>query len=134
MTDYQCKKDTFPNKRTTNSQKDFIQWTLCRGAIAPHDVKSIPLYNVTKSLLSTQVKSIIQHAFTPIIPYPATEQDTIYTCMKNLQNVLTQKNLEYEPLWCDVGKYRIPKETQLLKAAKFKNIFLGLGGFHADSI
>ena len=82
-TDYQCKEDTFTNTTTTSSQKDFIQWTLCRSTIASHNVKSTPLYNAIKSLLSTQVRSITQHAFTPIIPYPTTEQETICTCMKN---------------------------------------------------
>ena len=80
---------------TTSSQKDFIQWILCRSTIASHNVKSILSYNATKSLLSTQVKSITQHALTPVIPYPVTEQDKIYTCMKNFQCVLIQKNLEY---------------------------------------
>ena len=72
-------------------QKDFIQWTLCRSTIASHNVKSITLYNAIKSLLSMQVKSITQHAVIPIIPYPVTEQDTIFTCMKYFQDVLIQK-------------------------------------------
>ena len=107
---------------------------MCRSTIASHNVKFIPSYNATKSLLSTQVTSMTQLAFTPIIPYPATEQDTIYTCMENFQYVLTRKNLEYGPLWCDEGVYRIAKEIQLLKADEFKNIFLGLGGFHTEKI
>ena len=86
----QGREDTFTNTTTTSLQKDFIQWTLCRSTIASHNVKSIQSHNATKSLLRTQVKSITQHAFTHIIPYPATEQDTVYTCMKNFQNVLIQ--------------------------------------------
>ena len=54
--------------------------------------------------------------------------------MKNFQDVLIQKNLEYGPLWCDEGVYKIAKEIQLLKADEFKNIFLGLGGFHTEKI
>ena len=124
----------FTNTTTTSSQKDFIQRTLCRSTIASQ-VKSIPLYNATKSLLSKQVKSTTQHAFTPVIPYPATEQGTIYTCMKNVQDVLIQKNIEYGPLWSDEGVYRISKEIQILKAHEFKNIFfLGLGGFRTEKI
>ena len=103
-TDYQCNEDTFTNTTITSFtnttitslQKNFIQWTLCRSTIASHNVKSIPSSQATKSVLSTQVKSITQHAFTPTIPYPVTEQDnTIYTCMKNFQNVIIQKNREY---------------------------------------
>ena len=87
----QGREDTFTNTTTTSLQKDFIKWTLCRSTIASHNVKSIQSHNATKSLLRTQVKSITQHAFPHIIPYPATEQDTVYTCMKNFQNVLIQK-------------------------------------------
>ena len=115
-------------------QKDFIQWTLCWSTIASHNVKPITLYNAIKSLLSTKVKSITQHAFTPIIPYPVTEQDTTYTCKKHFQDVLIEKNIEYGQLWCDERVYRIAKEIQLSKADKFKNIFLGLIGFHTEKI
>ena len=44
------------------------------------------------------------------------------------------KYLEYGLLWCDKGVYRIAKKIQLLKADEFKNIFLGLGGFHTVKI
>ena len=50
--------------------------------------------------------------------------------MKNFQDGLIQKNLEYGPLWCDKEVYRIAKEIQLLKDDEFENIFLCLGGFH----
>ena len=54
--------------------------------------------------------------------------------MKNFQDVLIQKNIEYEPLWCDEGVQRIPKEIQLLKVDEFKNIYLDLGGLHTEKI
>ena len=73
-------------------------------------------------------------AFTPIIPYPATDFDTVYTCMINFQNVLLQKSLGSNPLWCDDGIYRIAKELQLLDPDKFGNIFLGIGGFHPEKV
>ena len=101
-TDYQCKEDTFTNTTTTSLQKDFIQWPLCRSIIASHNVKSIPSYNTTKSFLNTQVKGITQHAFTPIILYPTSEQDTIYTCMKNFQDVPIQNILNMD--CCGVTK------------------------------
>ena len=119
----QGREDTFTNTTTTSLQKDFIQWTLCRSTIASHNVKSIQSHNATKGLLRAQVKSITQHAFTHIIPYPATEQDTVYTCVKNFQNVLIQKDLEYGPLWCDDGVYRIANGIQFLKADELKIFF-----------
>ena len=54
--------------------------------------------------------------------------------MKNFQDILLQKNIPYGPLWCDEGVYRIAKEIQLLKPLEFQNIFIGIGGFHAEKI
>ena len=73
-------------------------------------------------------------AFTPILPYLATEYDTIHTVMYNFQDVLRQKSQPYGPLWCDEGVYRLAKELQLLDQNRFDNIFLGLGGFHMEKV
>ena len=87
-----------------------------------------------KSLLSSVNVKITKRAFTPIIPHPATDFSTIYTCMKNYQDILNQRNVPYGPLLCDEGVYRIAKEIQLLRSDEFRNIFLGMGGFHTEKI
>ena len=46
-------------------------------------------------------------AFTPILPYVATEYDTIHIVMCN---VLLQNAQSYGPLWCNEGVYRLEKE------------------------
>ena len=46
-TDYQWKEDTFTNRKTTISQKTFIQWTLRRSTIASYNAKSIHSYKYT---------------------------------------------------------------------------------------
>jgi hypothetical protein len=60
--------------------------------------------------------------------------NAILTTMINFQDVLVQKGDSYGGLWADEGVYRIVKEIQLLKPEHFKNIFLGLGGFHMEKI
>ena len=57
---------------------------------------NIPSFTATKSLLLAKPERCVKSriAFTPIIPYPATYFDTIYTCMVNIQDVLSQKDLE----------------------------------------
>ena len=87
-----------------------------------------------KSLLTTNSHGSTRIAFTPIITYPATEFDTIYTVMINYRDVLLQKQLPYGPLWSDEGVYRVAKELQLHHPEKFCNIFLGVGGFHLDKV
>ncbi len=71
---------------------------------------------------------------TPILPYPATTYDSIFTTMINFQDALKQQGDPYGGLWTDEGVYRIAKEIQLLKPAQFSNIFLGLSGFHMEKI
>ena len=77
--------------------------------------QNIPSFIALKFLLATTNVSIATCPFTPIIPYPATEFDTIYTCMKRFQDILHKKTMPYGPLWCDEGVYRIAMEIQLLK-------------------
>ena len=71
---------------------------------------------------------------TPILPYPATTYDAIFTTMINFQDALKQKGDTYGGLWSDEGVYHIAKEIQLMKPDQFNNIFLGLGGFHMEKI
>ena len=82
------------------------------------DKTSIPSFVATNILIKYEKYPLTRIALTPIIPHPATEYDTIHTCMKNLQDVLSQK---CGPLWCDEGVYRIVKELQLLDPDGFRN-------------
>ena len=69
-----------------------------------------------------------------MLPYLATEYDTIHTVFYNFQDVLQQKSQPYGPLWCDEGVYQLAKEHQLLDQNRFDNIFLGLGSFHLEKV
>ena len=85
-----------------------------------------------KSLISRANVEIAKCMFTPIIPHPVTEYSTIYTCLKNYQDILNQRHIPYGPLQCDKEVYPIAKTIQLLKRDEIKNIFLRLGGFHKE--
>ena len=50
---------------------------------------------------------LLSVAFTPTIPNAATDCNTINRAMVNFQNVISQKGLDYGPLWCGEGIYRI---------------------------
>ena len=98
------------------------------------DHRNIPTFSAMNSLLQSQQIIKTKVGFTPIIPYVATEYDTIHTVMCNFQEVLRQRSQPYGPLWCDEGVYRLAKELQLLDQDRFDNIFLGLGGFHMEKV
>ena len=110
-------------------------WILAGHKIPiPKDEIKIPSFVAMKSLISSENVRITNSAFTPIIPHPATDFSTIYTSMKNYQDILNQRNIPYGPLWYDEGAYRIAKEIQLLRPNEFGNLFLGMGGFHTEKI
>ena len=113
---------------------DFKLWVVVRykAPLFINEIKT-PSFIATKSLILTVNQEITKHAFTPIIPHPATEYSTIYTSMKRYQDILNQRYNPYGSLWCD-GVYRIAKDIQLLKPDQFKNIFLGMGCFHTKKI
>ena len=73
-------------------------------------------------------------SFIPILPYPATMMDSIYTSMLNFKDVLHQRDKTSGALWCDDGVYCLAKDIQLLKPEFFGSKCLGLGPFHWSKI
>ena len=95
---------------------------------------SFSSFTVTMSALQDPLKfHVTRKSFAPILPYNAIKMDTLFTIMKNFQDVLKQKNdgpgtLSFEEV------YAIIKEMQLLKPIYFGNTFLGMGPFHMKKI
>ena len=63
------------------------------------DSSGILSFSAAISMLTINMKPITKLAFTPIIPYPATEYDTIFMTMVNFQDVMQQRGISYGPLW-----------------------------------
>ena len=71
-----------------------MRWCIARYRLTMDDSNfNLPSYIATKSLVSSAEIIPTLCAFTAIIPHPATQFDTIFTCMKNSQDVLLQKNI-----------------------------------------
>ena len=125
---------------TDKPREDYPIWTLVRY-IANNNIdieneieNSVPSFSAIDSLLSAKAIVPTFIAFAPILPYPATEFYSIYTCMINFQDILLQKKLPYEVFWCDENVCRISKELQLLLRPKFDNLFIGIRGFHTEKV
>ena len=72
---------------------------------------TFPSFTATMSTLQDKLKfDITRTSFVPILPYVATEIDTIFTSMLNFQDVLKQKNAMSGALWSDEGVYAIAKK------------------------
>ena len=131
---------TVTDIRKLGRNMDLI-WFLSRflkDSNVPHsdfpEAVEIPSRNAFMSSLASHPSHRTYTGFTPILPYPATQYDSIYTTMINFQDVLHQLNLQEGSLWCDEGVYHIAKEIQLVHPEKFSNVFLGLGGFHLQKV
>jgi hypothetical protein len=103
---------------------------MARQKYTDNEENSFPSFTATMSALQEPLTfGVTKKSFVPILPYVATEMDTIFTSMINFQDVLKQKNAVSGTLWSDEGVYAIAKEMQLLKPDQFGNIFLGMGPF-----
>ena len=114
---------------------DYFLWLVNQLSKRAVDENSfVPVFTAVRSSLTNLNFHDTTKILTPILPYPATTYDAIFTTMINFQDALKQKGDMYGGLCADEGVYRIAKEIQLLKPDKFSNIFLGLGGFHMEKI
>ena len=68
--------------------------------------------------------------FIPVIPFPVTEYQTVYTALKNFQDILKQLDQTHLPVACDEGVYHIARSITMESPREFENIVLVLGGFH----
>ena len=93
----------------TMSEEQYKLWVLSRYLQKANNNGNIPSFTATNSLLTQSMHPVSSIAFTPIVPYPATEFDTIYTVMINFQDVLRQKCLRCGPLWSDEGSIGLQK-------------------------
>lgn len=68
--------------------------------------------------------------FLPVLPYPVTEYATVYTALKNFQDILSQLDQSHLPITCDEGVYHIAREIIMHNPDEFSNLVLCLGSFH----
>ena len=72
--------------------------------------------------------------FILFIPYPVTEYTTVYTALKNFQEIRRQLHQSHLPITCDEGVYRIAREIMLMRPEEFKDLILCMGSFHMAKI
>lgn len=118
--------------------KDTI-WTLTRldledkPNIKPLQQK-VPSWSGTNAIWTEEQIPITKSCFAPLLPFPVTEYSTVYTEMKNLQEVLQVLDQQKTAVTCDEGVYQIAREIQLLRPEEFSNIVLCMGSFHMAKV
>ena len=75
--------------------------------------KYLASFSAVRGLLSEEVVTKTSIGFKLILPHPITDFESVYTVMRNFQEVLKQKKQSCGPLWCNEGVYQWAKEIQL---------------------
>lgn len=120
-----------------------VAWLLGRMDLCeadPHSLntrpqnQTMPIWSAANSVLSVEDVPLKRVGFLPVLPYPVTQYDTVYTAMKNLLGVLEYLDQPKLSVTCDEGVYRIAREIQLIRPEEFDNIVLCLGSFHMAKV
>ena len=92
------------------------------------EIENVPLFSAMSSFLYETSATKTKIAFTSILPYVATEYDTIHTVMCNFQNIFLQNSESYGPLWYDEGVL-VGKRTPVFGPCKLWQHISGYRGF-----
>ena len=97
--------------------KDFFMWLFLRyGCTERVAVRFLSSFTATRAMLPTcKQRNVTKTIFTPIIPFPVTEMDSVLTAMKNFLDVVTQAKQKCGALWCDEQVYAIAREIKMIK-------------------
>ena len=131
---------SYPNPQYEDSKKsDVIK--LVRNSDLPKsiydsldiefpEVNTTPTWAGSHSLVSTSNLNLKRVGFVPILPYPITKHEVVYTSLINLKSIATKLEQKILPFFCDEGVYQYVIDIYFDRPSLFDNIFPMLGGFH----
>ena len=96
--------------------------------------QTMPSWSAFNSLVTDESVAQKIIGFLPVLPYPVTEYATVYTSLKNFQDILSQLQQSHLPVACDEGVYHIAREIIMNNPAEFSDLVLCLGSFHLIKI
>ena len=131
-----------PEIYETDLQKNNFVWFLLRMAISEEERKfstqninqSIPSWSSFNSAVSIDDRPKQIVGYLPVLPFPVTDASTVYTCLKNFNDLLSQLQQNYLAVACDEGVYKIARHIIFENEREFDNIILFLGDFHIIKI
>ena len=135
---------------THTVDQDFLQsvrtkdlaWSLTRLDLSENQTsinikpshQTMPAWRETNKVLSERDIHKKRVGFLPVLPYPVTQYDTVYTAMRNFNGILQHMDQPKLPVTCDEGVYHIAREIQLIRPKEFQNIVLCMGSFHMAKV
>ena len=96
---------------------------------------TMPSWSAFNSLITTENLPVKIVGLLPVLPYPVTEHATVYTALKNFQEILGKLSKQaHLPVACDEGVYQIAHQITMQNPQEFENIVLVLGSFHLAKV
>ena len=96
--------------------------------------QSMPGWRETNRVLSEKDITKKRVAFLPVLPYPVTQYDTVYTSLRTFIAILRHVDQSKLPVTSDEGVYHIAREIQLIRPKEFEDIVLLMGSFHMAKV
>ena len=126
------------NSHAKTVRRKDIAWSISRmdlsciteGVKETTNDQTMPSWSAFNSLITDENVCQKVIGFLPVLPHPVTEFATVYTALKNFQNILSQLDQIHLPLVCDEGVYHIAREIIMSKPFEFGNVVLCLCSFH----
>lgn len=123
-------------------RKKDLAWSLARLDLSENQTsinikpsdQTMPAWRETNTVLSEKDISKKRVGFLPVLPYPVTQYDTVYTALKNFNGILQHLEQHKLPVTCDEGVYHIAREIQLIRPEEFQDIVLCMGSFHMAKV
>ena len=119
------------------NEKKEVALQLARNLNLPAQASSsfysvkVPSWAGCESIISTSDDiPLMKVGFGPTVPYPITDIQTVYTCLRNCDNIASQLRQKTLPVVCDEGVYHLVTKIYLQQPELFLRIFPMLGGFH----
>ena len=85
--------------------------------------RKVPTWAGIQSLISRESVPLSRVAFLPVIPSPVTDYATVYTALKNFQNVRGRLNNQpVFPVFCDEGVFHNVADIVLSSPEEFRDI------------
>ena len=94
----------------------------------------MPAWRETNVVLYDKDISKKRVRFLPVLPYPVTQYDTVYTALNNFKGILQHLDQPKLPVTCDEGVYHLAHEIQLIRSEEFQDIVLCMGSFHMAKV
>ena len=94
------------------------------------DQQKIPSWSAFNTMVSCEALSTTEVGYCPMINGTSTDYNTVYTVMKQVQQMMSSIGQEYSVVTFDLAIYMKAKEIQWCHPEEFDDTVIRMGGFH----